>query len=142
MATITADLTAGTRVEIRSERHVWHSDEPASAGGTDNGPNPYELLLGALGACTCITLSLYATSKGIVLHSVSARFEYNRVHSDDCRECESDVIGWLDHVQAEIFVEGTFTDEQRALLEGVATRCPVHKTLERGITFTERVVVG
>jgi uncharacterized OsmC-like protein len=146
MPTITADLTLepadGYRVELRNGRHVWNADEPADAGGTDTGPNPYELLLGALGACTLITLGLYARRKGIPLQSVSATFHYEKVHSDDCEDCETDRTGWLDHVRTEIFLDGEFSDEQRTRLAEVAVRCPVHKTLEHGITFTETVVVG
>ncbi|KAA0235401.1 MAG: OsmC family peroxiredoxin [Actinobacteria bacterium] len=141
MATITADLTEGSVVEIRDGRHVWHADEPPKAGGTDVGPNPYELLLGSLAACTCITLALYARHKEIHLESVSARFHYDKVHADDCEDCEDDVSGWLDRVRSEIFIDGDFTDEQRARLEQIAVRCPVHKTLQNGITFTEETVI-
>src|SRR5690606_16967319 len=138
----TADLSGGTSVEIRSERHVWYADEPVSVGGTDIGPEPYEMLLGALAACTCITLSLYARRKGIDLQAVSARFHYERVHSDDCEDCETDRTGWLDHVRSEIFVDGKFTEEERRRLAEVAVRCPVHKTLQNGIVFSDSVVVG
>jgi putative redox protein len=140
--TITADLTRGTEVEIRSGRHVWRADEPIDHGGTDTGPDPYELLLGALAACTCITISLFATRKGMALHSVSAQYSFRRVHKDDCAECETDETGWLDHVSGQIFIEGSFDDDERAALADVATRCPVHKTLAHGVTFTDRVVVG
>ena len=142
MATVTADLLAGSVVEIRSDRHIWRADEPPEADGTDTAPDPYELLLGALAACTCITLSYYAKRKGIVVSAISAQFHYEKIHSDDCADCETDDIGWLDHVRSEIYIDGTFTDEQRTRLAEVAVRCPVHKTLERGITFTEKVIVG
>ena len=142
MATITADLTTGYKVEISNGRHTWPADEPIDLGGTDIGPNPYELMLGSLAACTAITLSMYATRKGIDLTSISTRFSYEKVHADDCGFCETDAQGFIDTVSTEIFIEGTFTDEERKRLGEVATRCPVHKTRERGITFTEQVIVG
>lgn len=142
MATVTADLTTGFRVELRNDRHVWHADEPVADGGSDTAPTPYEQLLGAVGACTCITVSLYAQRKGIALTSISAQFHYEKVHADDCADCGDGREGWLDHVRAEIFLEGTFTDDQRKRLVEVAQRCPVRRTLENGIVFTERVVAG
>jgi putative redox protein len=142
LRTVSADLSDGMAVEIRNGRHVWYADEPPSQGGTDTGPDPYEMLLGALAACTCITVFAYAKRKGIDLHSVSARFHYEKVHSDDCRDCETDEVGWLDHVRSEVFVEGTFDEEQRKRLMEVAVRCPVHKTLAHGVTFTDHVVAG
>jgi putative redox protein len=100
------------------------------------------MLLGALGACTCITLAMYAQRKEIAVHSISARFTYDRIHADDCGFCDDDEQGFIDTVRTEIFIEGDFDDAQRTRLAEVATRCPVHKTLERGITFDENVVVG
>lgn len=141
--TITADLSEGAVVEIRSDDHVWRADEPVDLGGSDTGPDPYELLLGSLAACTCITLSFYAKRKGIALHSVSVRYEYDKIHADDCGDCDDEAAGWLDRVQAQIFIEGEFTDEQRVRLGEVAVRCPVHKTLANGISFTsEEVIIG
>lgn len=142
MATVTADLVDGFKVEMSSGRHTWAADEPIDLGGTDLGPNPYELLLGSLGACTAITLSMYAKRKGINLTSISAQFTYDRKHADDCAFCEEDATGLIDTVTTEIFLEGTFTEEERDRLAQVAQRCPVHKTLERGITFDENVIVG
>ncbi len=142
MATITADLSDGFQVEVNNGRHTWRADEPLSLGGTDTGPNPYELMLGGLAACTAITLSMYAARKGINLTSISAQFSYDKVHVDDCGFCEEDAEGFVDTVSSQIFIEGDFTDEERARLEQVAQRCPVHKTLERGITFSEQIFVG
>jgi putative redox protein len=142
MATITADLVDGYEVEIRSAQHVWRADEPPESGGTGTGPSPYELLLGALGACTCMTVSMYARRKDIALDAVSVRYTFDRVHASDCEDCVEGAEGYLDRVTAEVFVDGTFTEEQRTRLQEVALRCPVHRTLERGIHFSERVVVG
>jgi putative redox protein len=143
MATVTADITAGLAVELRAGNHVWIADEPTEMGGTDTGPTPYELLMAAVASCTCITLSMYCRRKGWDLHSISARYAYDRVHADDCGDCDSDTSGYLDRVRSEIFIEGDFDDEQRARLSDVARRCPVHKTIDHGVTFTtELVFVG
>jgi putative redox protein len=142
MPIITADLTTGFKVEISNGNHRWLSDEPVDLGGTGTGPNPYEMLLGSVAACTAITLSMYAQRKEIQLDSVSVRYHYEKVHADDCTFCDDDAAGFIDTVRSEIFVEGTFTEAQRLRLVEVATRCPVHKTLERGIVFDDRVVVG
>jgi len=139
MTTITADLTSGAAVELRNGRHVWHADEPLDVNGTDTGPTPYELLLGALGACTCITLSFYCQRKGWTLHSVSAQYTYDKIHADDCEHCDDDTYGFLHNVTAEIFIAGDFDDEQRARLTDITTKCPVHKTLAEGMVFNETV---
>ena len=142
MATITADLVDGYRVVISNGRHHWSADEPLELGGSDEGPNPYELLLGALAACTSITLSMYAKRKAIPLESISVRYEFDRVHAEDCAACDDDASGFIEQVTSEIFVEGDFSEEQRQRLEEVARRCPVHKTLDRGVHFEESVIVG
>jgi putative redox protein len=143
MATITADLKDGYAVELRDGKHVWRSDEPESAGGSDTGPTPYELLLSAVAACTCITLSMYCRRKGWTLHSVSARYEHDKIHSDDCEDCEEDHRGYIDRVRSQIFIEGTFDEAQKERLTQIAVRCPVHKTLDHGVEFTtETVFVG
>lgn len=142
MATITADLVDGFSVTIHTDRHRWLADEPHDLGGTDSGPNPYEMLLGSLAACTSITLAMYARRKGIELDSISTRYHYERIHADDCEACDDDLSGWLDHVTSEIFLDGRFTDEEAERMEQIAQRCPVHRTLANGITFTESVVVG
>ena len=144
MTTITADLKVQPgqefSVELRSGSHTWHADEPADLGGSDSGPNPYEILLSAVAACTCITLSMYCQRKGWKLHSVSARYEHDRVHARDCDDCEAEASGLVDRVRSQIFIEGEFDNEQRARLEEVARRCPVHKTMERGVSFTTEAV--
>ncbi|MGI9624767.1 MAG: OsmC family protein [Acidimicrobiales bacterium] len=142
MPTITADLRSGYLVDISNGHHTWRADEPVDLGGENTGPNPYELLLGSLAACTCMTLSMYAKRKGIAVSSISAQYTYDRVHADDCAFCDEDDKGFIDTVSSEIFVEGDFDEEQRERLVEVAVRCPVHKTLERGIRFSEDVFVG
>ena len=144
MTTITADLKVEPgqefSVELRSGSHTWNADEPADLGGSDTGPNPYEILLSAVAACTCITLSMYCQRKGWKLHSVSARFEHDRVHAQDCDDCEANASGYIDRVRSQIFVEGDFDDGQKARLEDIARRCPVRRTLEGGMSFTTEAV--
>ena len=144
MTTITADLKVEPgqefSVELQSGSHTWHADEPADLGGSDTGPNPYEILLSAVAACTCITLSMYCQRKGWKLHSVSARYEHDRIHARDCDDCEADAAGLVDRVRSQIFIEGEFDNEQRARLEEAARRCPVHKIMERGVSFTTEAV--
>ena len=140
MATITADLATGYAVELRSGDHVWPADEPTAVGGTDTGPDPYALLLSAIAACACITLSMFCERKGWDLHSVSARYEHDKIHADDCKDCDDDISGRIDRIRSEIFIEGTFDDDQRARLSDVARRCPVHKTVAGGVTFTTECV--
>lgn len=139
MTSITADLTTGAVVELRNGRHVWTADEPLELDGTDTGPNPYEMLLGALGACTCITISFYCKRKGWTLHSVSATYTYDRIHADDCAHCDDDATGFMHSVTAEVFMDGDFDDEQRARLADIAKKCPVRRTLGAGMVFDESV---
>ncbi len=139
MATITAELTAGTAVRMSNGRHTWSADEPLELQGTDTGPTPYELLLGSLAACTCITLGMYARHKGIVLRSVTTSYEFDRIHVDDCEEWADATSGFIDHITSNIEIAGDFDEKQRKRLAQVASRCPVHKTLEKGIVFSDNV---
>ncbi len=139
MARITAELTSGLQVTISNGRHTWRGDEPAAAGGDDTGPTPYEMLLGALAACTCITLQLYCRHKGIVLKAVSATYDYDRVHAEDCVDCDNPKRGHLERVSSHIRIAGEFDDAQRKRLAEVAERCPVHKTLANGVHLVDTV---
>ena len=139
MAVITAHLGAGTAVDIQARQFSWRGDEPPLAGGTDTGPTPYELLLGGLAACIAITLRLYATHKSISLSGVDVTLAFDRVHADDCLECDQRGDGWIDRIQTEVTMHGTFTDAQRTRLTQVAQRCPVHKTLATGVQIVDAV---
>lgn len=141
MASVTARLLDGVVTEITNGRHTWQADEPPSAGGTDTGPNPYDLLLGSLAACTCITLALYCRHKGWTLTSVEAAFEHDRIHADDCRDCDEHTTGYVDLIRSRIEIEGDFDDVQRRRIEQVAVRCPVHRTLAAPTHFEESVTV-
>jgi putative redox protein len=142
MATITAELTENFRVDITNGHHVWRADEPQEMGGDNTGPNPYDLLLGSLAACTTITLAFYAKRKGIELTSVSAEYSFDRVHADDCAKCDDEHSGMIDRVTSRIFIDGDFDEATRQRLQEVAVRCPVHKTLAAGVVFEETVFAG
>ncbi len=139
MAVITAELREGTQVSIRARQFAWLGDEPLVAGGTDTGPTPYEMLLGSLAACITATLRLYADHKGIDLAGVDVTLEFDRVHADDCVDCDQRKDGWIDRIQTEVTIRGTFNDAQRARLKQVAARCPVHKTLANGVEIFDSV---
>lgn len=139
MAFLTAVLRQGTEVVLQTRQFSWHGDEPPGAGGTDLGPTPYEILLGGLAACIAITLRLYANHKGIALAEVQVRLEYDRVHADDCMDCDERADGWIDRIQSQVTIRGSFDDAQRARLTQVAQRCPVHKTLANGVHMVDSV---
>ena len=124
-------------VQLSNGRHEWKADEPLDVGGSDTGPNPYELLLGSLAACTCITISGYCQFKKLPLESVSASYDFSRVHAEDCKDCDMPDRGFIEKVTSTVHIEGDFDDAQRKRLAQIVTRCPVHKTLEHGIKFED-----
>jgi putative redox protein len=125
---------AGFAQEIAIEQHRLTADEPLSVGGTDTGPTPYDLLLAALGSCTSITVAMYARRKRWPLESVTVRLSHSRVHAADCAESETKV-GLLDHVHRDVEFTGPLSEEQRARLLDIASKCPVHRTLESEIVI-------
>jgi uncharacterized OsmC-like protein len=122
----------GLLQHIAAGRHTLVADEPVSAGGTDQGPSPYELLAAALGACTSMTLLLYARNKGWPLSRVVVTVRHERIHAADCADCETKE-GRLDQLRREIALEGAIEPAQRARLFEIADRCPVHRTLRNEI---------
>ena len=112
--------------EIRAGQHTLIVDEPAGVGD-DLGPTPYDLLLAALGACTAMTLRLYADRKGWPLEHVSVHLAYDRVHAVDTRDC--DKPGRIEHIESIVSLRGPLDGEQRQRLLEIAERCPVHRTL-------------
>lgn len=142
MTAITAELLSDFRVDITNGTHTWRADEPIELGGDNTGPNPYDMLLGSLAACTSITLSMYAKRKKIEITSLSVEYSYDRVHVDDCEQCDDTKTGMVDRVTSRIFIDGNFDDATRKRLEHIAQNCPVHKTLANGIVFDETVFAG
>jgi uncharacterized OsmC-like protein len=114
--------------QIISGPHRLLADEPVKAGGLDSGLGPYDLLLAALGACTSMTLRLYADRKQLPLTRVEVRLRHSRIYATDCAECETKE-GMLDRIERVITLEGNLDAEQRKRLLEIADKCPVHRTL-------------
>ena len=125
---IEESLTGRFTQNMRSGRHTLIADEPESAGGNDAGPGPYEYLLMALGACTGMTLRMYAEHKQLPLRLVRVKLSHRKIHARDCRDCETRE-GKVDEITREIELQGELTVEQRQKLLEIANRCPVHRTL-------------
>ncbi len=121
-------LTGRYMQTARTGRHALTSDEPKAVGGNDAGPGPYEYLLIGLGACTAMTLRMYAEMKNLPLRRVHVRLSHRKVHAQDCTDCETRE-GKVDEITREIGLEGDLTAEQREKLLEIANRCPVHRTL-------------
>ena len=126
-AEVVVSSESGLAQEISSGKHRWRADEPAPFG-SDTGPSPYELLLAALGACTSMTLRLYAQRKEWDLRRVTVRLQHSRIHAVDCMECETKE-GFLDRIDLEIELSGNLDDPQKRRLLEIAEHCPVHRTL-------------
>src|SRR5215210_1221727 len=112
-------------------------DEPKSVGGDGTGPDPYTLVLSALGGCISMTVTLYARRKNWPLERVTVRLSAARIHARDCVECERSTEGFVHRIERSVTVEGDLTDEQRARLQEIAHKCPVHKTLSSEIVVAE-----
>jgi putative redox protein len=114
-------------------------DEPAELGGTGKGPSPYDLVISALGACTSMTVSLYARRKHWPLQGVTVRLRHSKIHAVDCADCDTKE-GMLDGIERDVELHGDLTTEQRARLLEIANKCPVHKTLTSEIHIRTRLV--
>jgi putative redox protein len=112
-------------------------DEPVSLGGDGAGPDPYTMVLSALGGCISMTVTLYARRKNWPLKRVTVRLRASRIHARDCVECERSTEGFVHRIERSVTVEGDLTDEQRARLQEIAHKCPVHKTLTSEIVISE-----
>jgi uncharacterized OsmC-like protein len=130
---------AGLAQQIVVGSHGLVADEPADAGGTDTGPSPYDLLAAALGACTSMTLGMYARRKQWPLDGVTVRLRHSRIYATDCADCETKE-GMLDRIDRDIELTGDLTAEQRAKLLEIADKCPVHRTLTQGMHIRSRLV--
>lgn len=123
----------GLAQDIATTRHRWRADEPEPTG-SDTGPDPYQLLLSALGACTSMTMRMYATRHRLPLEHASVTLTHDRLHAEDCATCETD-SGHVDRIVREIHLEGDLDRHQRDRLLAIADRCPVHRTLHSEIVI-------
>ena len=124
---------------IKIGPHQLRADEPVAVGGGDTGPSPYDLLLAALGACTSMTLRLYADQKQWPLERVTVHLKHDKVHAADCADCETKE-GKIDRIDRDIEIEGALDDVQRARLLEIANKCPVHRTLHSEVWIATRLV--
>lgn len=127
--------------QIHIGRHLITADEPVADGGGGEGPNPYELLISALGACTSMTVSLYARRKQWPLESVRVHLRHSKINASDCAECRTKE-GWVDRIERTIELVGPLTDEQRTRLIDIANKCPVHRTLSSEINIQTRLAAS
>jgi putative redox protein len=114
---------------LYTHSHDFLSDEPEDRGGDDRGPDPYELLLMSLGACTSMTLRMYANHKKLPVSDIEVRLRHDRIHAEDCEECESSE-GQISRIKRTISYKGDLPEEQHARFMEIADKCPVHRTLK------------
>ncbi len=126
---------------LTTGQHAFVCDEPAESGGDNLGPSPYELLLWALGACTSMTLLMYARRKGWDLAEVSVHLTHDRIHASDSQDAESEGAK-VERITRDISLRGNLTDEQTQRLMEIAGRCPVHKTLTSSPQVVDSIISG
>lgn len=117
--------------------HSFLADEPVAVGGMDTGPGPYDLLIAGLGACTSMTMRLYAERKSLPLERTTVKLRHSRIYAKDCESCETQK-GMISRIEREITMEGALSDEQRGKLLEIADKCPVHRTLTSEIDIVTR----
>ncbi len=136
---VIANSLTNLQVKVTAGSHEFVADEPIGVGD-DLGPNPYDLLLGALGACKVMTVQMYARRKKWPLESVEVGLSTHKAYASDCRDCDSDPNAKVDIIQCQISFEGDLTPDQRQRLTEISERCPVHRTLTSETKIrTERV---
>lgn len=113
------------------------TDEPASVGGEGAGPDPYALMLAALGSCVSMTVTLYARRKSWPVERVTVRLRQNRIHAKDCAACETKGDGFVHQIERAVIIEGDLSEEQHARLQEIAHKCPVHRMLTSEIVITD-----
>ena len=138
MSEVVVTSQSNLRNEVRyGVGHAFTTDEPINAGGEDAGPDPYTLLLAALGSCISMTVTLYARRKQWPLEQVTVRLRQNRIHAKDCKECAQQNEGYVHRIERAVSFTGPLTEEQRTRLQEIAHKCPVHKTLSSPIVIAE-----
>lgn len=128
--------SSGFRTELTARAFHFVADEPVALGGTDAGPTPYEMLLGALAGCTAMTLRMYADRKRWPLETIHVALRSARSHAPDCESCETEKVG-IGRIERKVELTGPLDDAQRRRLLEIADRCPVKQTLEHGIEVVD-----
>ena len=136
MRDVQASLSGSFLTQLKIGEHSLVGDEPEAAGGTDQGPTPYDFLGAALASCTVMTLQFYAKRESLPLESAHATVKNQRIHAKDCQECNSDQ-GFIHRFDVTLRLTGPLSTEQREKLLQVAQRCPVYKTLSSEIKIYE-----
>jgi putative redox protein len=138
MSDVTVTSLANLKNEVQyGAGHKLITDEPSAAGGDDAGPDPYTLLLAALGSCISMTATLYAKRKGWPLQRVVVRLRQQRIHAADCQECTNTTEGYVHRIERSVTFEGDLSDEQHSRLQEIAHKCPVHQTLSSEIVISD-----
>lgn len=132
-------LTGRYMQTVRTGRHAFTADEPVEVGGNDAGPGPYDFLLMGLGACTSMTLRMYAELKKLPLQRVRVKLSHRKIHAEDCADCGARE-GKIDEITREIELHGDLSQEQRQRLLEIANKCPVHRTLTSEIKVRSHLV--
>jgi putative redox protein len=138
MAEVVVRSLGGLEQEVQAREHRWLADEPLEAGGGDAGPNPYELLLSALGACTAMTVRLYASRKGWPLEGVEVVLRHERIYAHDCVDCDSRDVR-LERITKRLALHGPLDEPQRQRLAEIAERCPVQRTLTSTVRIEQEL---
>ncbi|HVQ37281.1 MAG TPA: OsmC family protein [Pyrinomonadaceae bacterium] len=138
MSDVIVTSLSNLRNEVRyGENQTLITDEPLAAGGEDAGPDPYTLLLAALGSCISMTTNLYAKRKGWPLDRVIVRLRQNRIHAKDCQDCSAAAEGFVHRIERSVTFEGDLSEEQLTRLQEISHKCPVHKTLTSEIVISD-----
>jgi putative redox protein len=138
MSEVTVTSLSNLQNEVRYDNNqTLITDEPVEAGGEGAGPDPYTLLLAALGSCISMTTTLYAKRKGWPLERVVVRLRQQRIHAADCLECKDAKEGFVHRIERAVTFEGKLSEEQHARLQEIAHKCPVHKTITSPIVVSE-----
>jgi putative redox protein len=138
MSEVIITSLANLRSEVTfADNQTLITDEPIEAGGEGAGPDPYALLLAALGSCISITTRLYAKRKGWPLERVTVRLRQQRVHAKDCLECKDVKEGYIHRIERSVTFEGNLSEEQLKRLQEISHKCPVHKTLTSPIVIAD-----
>jgi putative redox protein len=143
MSNVTVTSLTNLQNEVRyGEGQTFCTDEPVTAGGDGTGPDPYSLLLAALGSCISMTVTLYARRKQWPLERVTVNLSQRSVHARDCADCADNAEGYVHRIERTVILEGELTAEQRVRLQEIAGKCPVHKTLTSPIVVVEKPEEG